>query len=201
MKRLEHTKEMLMDAVQSQLGDLRSANTEELGQAIDMIKDLSEAIYYCQIVEAMKESDKDKEKEKHIYHYTIPEPRRYYDYYPMNYNNDSYASNESGGGRRNYSDRTNYNEYNKMYYEDQRDMGGNDRRNYSDGKSYYEYPIDIRDYREGRSGSSRRMYMESKEMHKDKTVQMHELEKYMQELTSDVTEMIDGASPEEKQML
>ena len=175
MKRLEHTKEMLMDAVQSQLGDLRSASTEELGQAIDMIKDLSEAIYYCQIVEAMKESDKEKEKEKHVYHYTNPEPRRYYDYYPMNYN--------------------------KMYYEDPRDMGGNDRKNYSDGKSYYEYPIDIRDYREGRSGSSRRMYIESKEMHKDKTVQMHELEKYMQELTSDVTEMIDGASPEEKQML
>ena len=48
---------------------------------------------------------------------------------------------------------------------------------------------------------SRKMYMESKEMHKDKTAQMHELEKYAQELTSDLMEMIEGASPEEKQML
>ena len=30
---------------------------------------------------------------------------------------------------------------------------------------------------------------------------MKELEKYLQELSSDITEMIDGASPEEKQLL
>lgn len=30
---------------------------------------------------------------------------------------------------------------------------------------------------------------------------MRELEKYMQELTSDITEMIEVASPEEKQIL
>jgi hypothetical protein len=54
---------------------------------------------------------------------------------------------------------------------------------------------------EGRAGHVRRLYMESKEMHKDKTAQMHELEKYMQELSVDITEMIEGASMEEKQML
>lgn len=41
----------------------------------------------------------------------------------------------------------------------------------------------------------------TKQMHKDKASQLQELEKYMQELTSDMVEMIDGASPEEKQML
>ena len=46
-----------------------------------------------------------------------------------------------------------------------------------------------------------RSYMEAKEMHHDKEVQMKELEKYMQELGSDITEMIQDASPEEKQML
>jgi hypothetical protein len=46
MKRLERTKEMLIEAVQTQLEDLHSADTEELGEVIDMIKDLSEAMYY-----------------------------------------------------------------------------------------------------------------------------------------------------------
>jgi hypothetical protein len=43
--------------------------------------------------------------------------------------------------------------------------------------------------------------MESKEMRKDKVYQIQELEKYVQELTSDMMEMIADASPEEKQML
>jgi hypothetical protein len=59
----------------------------------------------------------------------------------------------------------------------------------------------MRDSREGRSGQSRKMYMESKEMHKDKASQLQELEKYAQELTSDMVEMIQDASPEEKQYL
>ena len=35
----------------------------------------------------------------------------------------------------------------------------------------------------------------------DKEMQMKELEKYMQELTHDITEMVSDASPEEKAML
>ena len=38
-------------------------------------------------------------------------------------------------------------------------------------------------------------------MHKGKEVEMQELEKYMQELSTDITDMIKEASPEEKQML
>ena len=48
--------------------------------------------------------------------------------------------------------------------------------------------------REGRSPISRKNYMESKEMGNDKTVQVKELEKYISELTTDITEMIEGAS-------
>ena len=44
MERLKQMKEMLISCVQGQLSDLQNANTEELGEAIDMIKDLSEAI-------------------------------------------------------------------------------------------------------------------------------------------------------------
>lgn len=63
-----------------------------------------------------------------------------------------------------------------------------------------------RDYREGRSGRSRRGYMESKEMNKgnspeEKKAKMAELEKYMTELGTDVTEMISDASQEEKNLL
>lgn len=63
-----------------------------------------------------------------------------------------------------------------------------------------------RDGREGRSGQSRRSYMETKESHSDNTpeskqAKMRELEKYMRELSDDITEMIDGASNEEKTML
>lgn len=55
-----------------------------------------------------------------------------------------------------------------------------------------------RDRREGKSPMSRKNYMESKEMHQSKTTQMRELEKYLQELSSDIVEMIQDASPEEK---
>jgi hypothetical protein len=36
--------------------DLSSVDTEELGEAIDMVKDLSEAIYYCTITKSMEET-------------------------------------------------------------------------------------------------------------------------------------------------
>lgn len=58
-----------------------------------------------------------------------------------------------------------------------------------------------RDSREGRSGQSRRSYMESKELNMDKQSKMKELENYTKELAEDVTEMISGATPEEKNLL
>lgn len=53
----------------------------------------------------------------------------------------------------------------------------------------------------GNSYKNRRMYMEAKEMHKDKAVQLRELEKYMQELSTDIVDMIQDASSEEKAYL
>ena len=69
----------------------------------------------------------------------------------------------------------------------------------SDG-NYYDGPM-WRDEREGRSYNSRRMYMEAKDLKRDKATQLRELEKYMQELSQDIVEMIADASPEEKQYL
>lgn len=171
MERLKQMKEMLISCVQGQLSDLQNANTEELGEAIDMIKDLSEAIYHCTITKAME----DKEKEEEYMKKGIMSTPRYYQYPPIMYNE---------GGRR-------------MYY-DGRD-GMNSR--YMHDEEIYPYPSEIRDFREGKSPITRRNYMESKELKYGKEKQMHELEKYMKELTDDILEMIEGASPEEKMIL
>ena len=59
MKQLKAMKEQLTSIVQGQLVHADSVDTKELGEAVDMIKDLAEAIYYCSITEAIDEN-KDK---------------------------------------------------------------------------------------------------------------------------------------------
>jgi hypothetical protein len=114
MHRLTQIKETLIDVVEMELCDLSKVDTKELGEAIDMIKDLEEAIYYCTITEAMENPTYKVEKGDHH-------------------------------------------------------MG--DRTVYDSAAP--------RDEREGRSYHSRRTYMEAKEHHKDKAVQLRELEKFM----------------------
>ena len=63
-----------------------------------------------------------------------------------------------------------------------------------------------RDYREGRSGISRKTYMQTRAVHgsntaDDKQAKMKDLEKYISDMTEDVTEMMADASNEEKAML
>jgi hypothetical protein len=182
MEQLKQMKEALMSCVQGEIYNLKEADTQELGAAVDMIKDLSEAIYYCTITEAMEEKDERKESK----YYPIP---MYYDN-PMEYNMNRDMDRTNG----------------KMYYSgngsssSNGNMGSNGGSRQYTGREY-PYPLEFRDRREGRSPMSRKMYMEAKEMHHGKEVQMKELENYMQELTSDMAEMIKDASPEEKQLL
>lgn len=225
MEKLKQMKECLVGMVEGQIyGNIDKVDAQELGAAVDMIKDLSEALYYCTITEAMEEEGEEgKEgKGKHgmmyyprttpMYPYQPPiemyDPR-YRERYPMpmyaqgnnssgsmgssnNSGNSSGGNDARGGGTRGYregmmpmyDDGIMYNSNYAMY-----ERGGN--RNDLDM---------MKDPREGRSGERRKMYMEGKGM-KDKTHQMKELENYMQELTSDLTEMIQDASPEEKQLL
>jgi hypothetical protein len=65
-ERLKHMKENLLTCIESQMYDLHNADAQELGEAIDMLKDLEEAIYYCTITEAMEESGGNHNK-KHGY--------------------------------------------------------------------------------------------------------------------------------------
>jgi hypothetical protein len=158
MEKLKYMKEVLTDAVFEEIGNLKNADTKELGEDIDMVKDLEEAIYYCTITKAMEEKEYSRNSE-----------RMYYDGPNTGSTHSSRTYMQMGDP---------YHDYPSM-----------------------EYPVGMRDSREGRSPMTRRTYMESKEMHKDKTIKMQELEKYMQELTKDMVEMIEDASPEEKQLL
>lgn len=201
-----------------------------VGAAVDMLKDLCEAEYYARISKAMEEQEKeDEEEEKYLLKRLKEEygeeegERRYYDNY--RYANGRFAPKGRGTyrGRRGYTEPPYYHMTPEMYREHDpeyyRDM---DR---IEGKMYYTEPSmsrignnystsmnrtgsmsGMRDSREGRSGMSRRTYMETKELHADnsaesKQAKMKELEKYMGELSSDLTEMIAGASNEEKTML
>lgn len=178
---LKMMKEQLMSCVQGQLGDISKVDAHELGEAVDMIKDLAEAIYYCTITESMEKSSEENKGETNINYYTTP-----------NYNRIMYTDP--------YRDMEKNNGY--MYYT----TGGNGQSSGGNrgGMNYYttEMPGDMwRDPREGRSPMRRRMYMEGKEMHNDPNSQLRELEAYLQELSTDITEMIKDASQEEKATL
>lgn len=57
MDRIECLKMQLLTAIESAMQDLESTDTRELGEAIDMLKDLAEASYYCTVTKAMKEKE------------------------------------------------------------------------------------------------------------------------------------------------
>lgn len=182
VEQLKQMKMNLVNCVQAQMANLKEIDSKELGEAIDMIKDLEEALYYCTITKSMEESG----KKEHEYR-----QEREYPMYYQGGNRMSYPMNYAMGGGNNSS---------SMSYPMNYAMGYQDGNRQSSGESR-NYPIEMRDYREGRSPMTRRSYMESKEMHKDTRLKMQELDKYMQELSHDVVEMIEGATPEEKQLL
>ena len=171
MERLKAIKDQLLSQVEGQMGDLRCVDTKELGEVIDMIYDLSKSIYYCSVTEAMEDA-KENEEKRSTYYYM----EKYLPYYP-------------------YGERDNDYRHGRMYYDGGQPSSGNDTH-------YYEemYPM-MHDDREGRAGQKRKMYMESKAMNHDQPKKLQELDDYMKELTTDITEMIAGATPEEKTLL
>ena len=56
MEKLKHIKHKLVELVEVEVEEnLQGVDTKELGEVIDMIKDLAEAIYYCTVTEAMED--------------------------------------------------------------------------------------------------------------------------------------------------
>ena len=101
MKMMKHT---LMNCAQGQMGDLTSVDAKELGEAVDMIKDLSEAIYYCTITESMEKGDKEKEKYYPVDYYRDMDKPYGYMYYTDSHGVSHPSANMSTGsqGTRNY---------------------------------------------------------------------------------------------------
>lgn len=136
MKKLCKIKDTLINLVEQQMTNPQCVDTHELGEVIDMIKDLAETCYYVSIVEAMEDKEDNEENNRQT---------------------------------------------DTMYY----GIGAMDEDN----------------KKMGHSPMKRKSYIESKERHMDQALQMRELEDYAQELTSDLLEMIQDATPEEKQLL
>lgn len=127
--------EKLMDSVNHELDKgIENVDTKELGEAIDMIKDLYEAkkemyeaCYYKQIMEAMEEHDFEDEEE------IMDEGRRGYRGQPRSQSGrfmsrgDGRRSNRGRGGRRGYE--------NPMMYDDWDEMQR--MSDFEDGRMYY----------------------------------------------------------------
>lgn len=212
---------------------IEQLDTKEMGEVVDMIKDLSEAEYYSRIAVAMAKTEEDeKREEEHILKSLKEEygeedgERRFYQGQPRSKTSGRFMSRDDG--RRNYTTPYYYmppymrNENDQEYYRDMdREMG---RMYYSDGRgnmsnsekhgSYGDMAGGRREYGKTRfnDGTStryemaKRNYTETKELHKgntaeDKQAKMKELEVYMSELGSDISEMISDASNEEKTLL
>ena len=218
--------EKIGDAINHELDKgIEKVNTEELGEAVDMLKDLYEAkekmvksCYYKQVMEAMEEHDFENEEE------IMEEGRKGY----RGRSRDSMGRFTSRGrGRRGYEmpmmmhdedwdemermrdiDRP----IGRMGYSGSGSMGGSQGQSGSGsssmdgGQSNSGSMSNARGYSESRYDRAKRGYEETKSIHKDnsaesKQMKMKELENYMKELSTDVTEMIMDASPEEKSML
>lgn len=176
---------------------IENVNTKEMGEVVDMIKDLNEAEYRAVIVKSMKEADEEqKEYDKELLRalkdeYGEEGGRRYYDHY--RYANGRFAPKGKGTYRRGYEEPP----YMHMYPEAEhmRDMD----RDY--GKMYYTEPMSESGY-----DRAKRNYTETKEMHKantpeDKEHKMKSLDSYTKELASDITGMVADMSAEEKNLL
>lgn len=194
---------------------IESIDTKEMGEVAEIIKELCEAEYYAKISKAMDEYDFDNAEE------IMDEGRRGYRGQPRDSRGrymrrsyqkmmpEYYRDMDMDDGRMYY---TSANASQGSQGGSQGQSGGGSSMGSSSGSSigYSDgmrgYSSQGRDSREGRSGQSRRSYMETKEMHKgntqqDKDMKLKELDKYMNELSSDISEMIQDSSNEEKTML
>lgn len=76
MERIKNIKCQLLSAIENQINNIEKADSKELGEAVDMLKDLSEYCYYTTITEAMEEKS-NSENMEYINEY-LPETRMYY---------------------------------------------------------------------------------------------------------------------------
>lgn len=200
---------------------IENIDTKEMGEVAEIIKELSEAEYYAKISKAMDEAEYGEDYD-YKGAYDEHERKGY-----RGQRRDSRGRYMSNRGRRGYEvPMMMYDEdwdemermrdmdrpIGRMGYSGSGSMGGSQGQSgsgsssMSGGQSNGGSMSNARGYSESRYDRAKRGYEETKSIHKDnsaesKQMKMKELENYMKELSTDVTEMIMDASPEEKSML
>lgn len=209
IKRMHDMIEKLSECAKSEFDKgIESVNTDEMGKVTDMLKDLSEAMYYRTLTNIMEESD--------VEDALGMLDRRFYDNYRYK-TTGRYAPKGRGSyvGRRGYEEPPYMHMMNREDLQDWDSMSERERMRDLDrasrGRMYYtetepmQKDGSMRDSREGKAGMMRKGYMETKEMHKgttpqDKEANMHSLESYLKELSEDLTGLLSEMTPEERQM-
>lgn len=209
---------------------VENIDTKEMGEVIDMIKDLAKAEYYRKISIAMDESEYG---EDYDYMGAYEHERKGYRGQPR----DSRGRYMSRRGRRGYEEPMYYTmtpemyhmypaeyyrdmdrEMGKMYYTSGGSMGSSSSgmnsssstggsRGYSENDGgQYSSRMQREGMNESRYDRARRGYEETKSMHntgsaEDKKKAMESLENYMKELGEDMSELIGKMDANEKSML
>lgn len=207
IKRMHEMIEKLSEAAECEFSKgIENVDTCEMDKVVDMMKDLSEAMYYRTLTKAMQESDTEEIME--MFDKYGDDGKRYYDMW--RYKSGRFAP-KGRGTRRGYEEPPYYHMNPDMYREHDPEYWRDLDR--SEGRLYFSEPVkntmnigNTHDKKDGRSWKSRRGYMESKELHKsntpeDKQQKMKSLEAYTKELAEDVTEMITDMSAEERALL
>ena len=189
IKRMHEMIETLTEVAKCEIDKgIENVDTKEMGEVADIIKDLSEAMYYRTITVAMEDSEYGVDYDW--------EGRKGYRG-QMRDSKGRYMSR-----RRGYMPMMHDYDWDNMQMD--RDM---DREH---GKMYYTEPMtmhnDNQPHTESRYDRARRGYEETKSMHKDnspesKQMKMKSLEDYMKSLAEDVTDMVNDMSPEEKSLM
>ena len=195
IKRMHCMIEKLSECAKSEMeSGIENVDTCEMGKVVDMMKDLSEAMYYRTLTKAMDESTSEETLEMFE---RYGDGRRFYDKY--RYADGRFAPKGRGTYRRGYDEPyyhmnpDMYREHTPEYY---RDM---DR---IDGKMYYTEPITM----ESRYDKAKRMYTETKAKHnsgsvEDKQLTLKEGEKMLNVIIDELMEMVSDATPEMKNMI
>lgn len=196
VKRMYCMIEKLAECAEKQFDNgIENVDTAEMGQVTDMLKDLSEAMYYRTLTKAMDDSEPEEIME--MFERYGDGGRRYYDHY--RYADGRFAPKGRGSYRRGYEEPPYYHMTPEMY----RDMENRRDMDRSNGKMYYSEPMSNM---ESSYDRAKRNYTETKDLHRnntqqDKEAKMRSLEEYFREISSDITGLVADMTPEEKTML
>lgn len=199
VKRMHDMIEKLSERAECEFAKgIDNVDTCEMGKVVDMMKDLSEAMYYRTLTHAMDEVEPEETVSMME---RFGDGRRFYDDYRYK-TTGRYAPKGKGTyvGRRGYTEPP-YWHRNPVYDRDF-DLEEYDRMYYTDTKM----ANGTMDKTESHYDRAKRHYTETKAMHSgnttnDKDEKMKALEVYMKELGVDLSDMIKDMTEEEKNMM